>query len=178
MRLIEFIKENNNRVNNWDKICTSPYLTWEDISNNMHLKWDKRQISANPNITPNIVDNLHWKIIKDLLSENDIIFLGDIKSHNIVKDGKNSILNRNFNDLKFFQFKQRILYKSKSLGIKVVLVSEHYTTQTCSFCGSNNKPGSSKTYSCSNCKNEYDRDHNSSKDMIMKGLVNNNYKCL
>ena len=42
---------------------------------------------------------------------NDVVLYGDIKSHNIVKNGKNKKLNRNFNDMKFYTFKQRLMYK-------------------------------------------------------------------
>lgn len=74
-------------------------------------------------------NNLHWSCINELLHENDIVFFGDIKSHGIVKNGPNKTLNRNINDLKFYVFKQRLLYKAKQRGKKVFMVPENYTTQ-------------------------------------------------
>ncbi|KAJ3001699.1 UNVERIFIED_CONTAM: hypothetical protein HDU68_006710, partial [Siphonaria sp. JEL0065] len=51
-----------------------------------------------------------------MFSRNDVIFYGDFKSHGVVKNGVNKTLNQQINDLKFFQFKQRLLYKAKCLG--------------------------------------------------------------
>lgn len=31
----------------------------------------------------NLINELHWKVITDLLNKNDVIFYGDIKSHDI-----------------------------------------------------------------------------------------------
>ena len=119
-------------------------------------------------------DNLHWCLIKELLDENDIIFMGDIKSHDMTKRGKNKIVNRTFNDLKFYVFKTRLLYKAESRHKKVFMVPEQYTTQCCSGCGSLWKTiGSSKTYSCRNCNLVCDRDTNSAKNIFMKGIINN-----
>jgi IS605 OrfB family transposase len=119
----------------------------------------------------NLVDCLHWDFINDLLSRNDIIYLGDIKSHDIVKGGKNKTLNQAFNDLKFYKLKQRLLYKAYIQGKKVIMVPEHYTTKTCSCCGQiHDSIGSNKTFSCSGCGMVTDRDVNASKNIKMKGF--------
>lgn len=117
-------------------------------------------------------DNLHWNLIKTLLHENDVIFMGDIKSHNIVKSWKNKYLNRNFNDLKFYMFKTRLEYKAKTLGKKVFMIPEHYTTQGCSGCGNLWRTiGKSKIYNCTKCNLVCDRDTNSAKNIFMKGVI-------
>jgi putative transposase len=82
-----------------------------------------------------LVNNLHWDFINHLLKNNDVVYYGDIKSHDIVKNGKNKVLNQAFNDLKFYQLKQRLLYKAYIYGKKVIVVPEQYTTKTCSCCG-------------------------------------------
>ena len=119
----------------------------------------------------NLVDELHWKTINRLLKMNDFIFYGDIKSHDIVKNGNNSNLNTDVNNLKFFKFKQRLLFKSIERGKKVYETKEHYTTQTCSFCGSMYKPGLSRVYKCENCKKNIGRDVNAAKNILMKGVL-------
>ena len=120
----------------------------------------------------NLVDKLHWDVINDLLKNNDVVYFGDIKSHDIVKDGKNSKLNTDFNDLKFFQFKQRLLYKAYVYNKKVYFVAEHYTTKTCSCCGTiNNNVGSKEVFKCNKCLNVTGRDFNASKNIKMKGLL-------
>lgn len=118
-----------------------------------------------------LINELHWKVINDLLTKNDVIFYGDIKSHDIVKNGKNKILNTNMNDLKFYTFKSRLLSKALEKHKRVVPVNEAYTTQTCCCCGMMYKPGISKVYNCQGCNSCVDRDVNASKNILMKGIV-------
>lgn len=120
----------------------------------------------------NIIDELHWKTIKHLTNTNDIIFYGDIKSHNIVKNSQNKILNRNFNDLKFYLFKQRLQYKMSIKNKLLYIVNEANTTKTCSFCGNIYCPNKSEIYNCSNCKRNIGRDINAAKNILMKGIIN------
>jgi putative transposase len=120
----------------------------------------------------NKVDQLHWDVILDLLKNNDIIFIEDFKSHEVVKNNKNKSNNSETNLLKFYQFKQRLLYKAKTKNVKVHYVNARHTTQTCSSCGVLNKEiGSSKTFSCvsKSCDAVFDRDINSCKNIILKG---------
>lgn len=119
-----------------------------------------------------VVDLTHWLFINDLLSRTDIIYLGDIKSHDIVTGGKNKTLNRSFNDLKFYQLKTRLLYKAGLLGKLVDLTPEPYTTKTCSRCGViNNNVGSKEVFTCRCCNLVTGRDFNAAKNMKMKGIL-------
>ena len=131
----------------------------------------KRNIKKHEIKKENIINEIHWKTILHLLKENDYIFYGDIKSHDIVRKGKNHNLNRNLNDLRLYKFKQRLMFKAKEKGKYVSLVNESFTTQTCSFCGNINKPGCSKIYSCVSCKIKTGRDVNASKNILMKGIL-------
>ncbi len=142
---------------------------------NKHKRIRKKFFYKRERLKKHLIDELHWIFIKDIL-KHSTIFLGDIKSHNIVKDNTNSTLNTDFNNLKFFQLKQKLLYKSEKLGKKVYSIPEHYTTQTCSSCGILNQIGSSKVYNCSSCKSIFDRDQNSAKNILMKGLILNKFK--
>jgi putative transposase len=119
-----------------------------------------------------MVDLLHWNFINDILKEHDLIYLGDIKSHDIVKGAKNKSLNLEFNDLKFYQLKQRLLYKAAVQGKVVIYVPEHHTTKTCSNCGTiNNNVGSKEIFQCCNCKLVTGRDINAAKNIKMKGIM-------
>ena len=133
----------------------------------------KRRILKVERKKSNIINELHWKTINEMLKMNDFIFYGDIKSHGIVKGKENSTLNRNVNNLKFYKFKERLLFKSIERSKKVYLVNEAYTTQTCSFCGNKYNPGCSKVYNCVLCKRSIGRDVNASKNILMKGIIDN-----
>jgi transposase len=120
----------------------------------------------------NFIDVLHWSFINDILKECDIIYLGDIKSHSIVKGKKNKKLNRETCDLKFYLLKERLMYKANVNNKKVHLVKEHFTTKTCSSCGKvNNSVGSSEVFECKRCNLNTGRDINASKNILMKGFM-------
>jgi len=131
----------------------------------------KRKLNRIETNKSNLINELHWKVIGDLLKNNDIIFYGDIKSHSIVKGNKNKNLNRDACDLKFYKFKERLIFKAYEKNKKVVMVNEAYTSQTCCFCGSMYKPKCSKIYECKKCNKTVDRDINASKNILMKGLL-------
>ena len=132
----------------------------------------KKQFKKIEKQKSDLIDKLHWDVINHLLEHNDVIYYGDIKSHDIVKGGKNKLLNRNFNDIKFFRFKQRLLYKAFVKGKKVFFVKENHTTKTCSCCGKiNNNVGSKEIFECNECKSKTGRDFNASKNIKMKGIM-------
>ena len=80
-------------------------------------------------------------------------------------------MNKNTNNLKFFTFKQRLLFKALERHKKVFEINECYTTKTCSFCGIINEPGISKVYECKSCLKKVGRDINASKNILMKGII-------
>ncbi len=126
-------------------------------------KLDKRKM--------NVINEIHWKSINYLIKNYDLIFMGDIKTHNIVSKNQNKTLNRNFNDLKFFQFKQKLLFKCLLNNKICIFVNECYTSKTCSSCGNIYNIGSSKIYNCNICYKIFDRDINASKNILMKGFL-------
>jgi len=133
----------------------------------------KERITRCESRKDNLVNELHWKTINHIVRNNDFIFYGNINSHNIVRNGKNRTLNRDINNLKLYKFKERLLYKAQEHGCKVYLVNEAHTSKTCSFCGCITEVGSSKIYTCGNCKRVIDRDVNSGKNILMKGIITN-----
>ena len=137
--------------------------------NNKRTK--KRKLIKNERKKENLINQLHWITINDLLKKNDILFYGDIKSHDIVKNREYKTLNRDMNNLKFFKFKQRLLFKAYEKQKIVFEVNEQYTTKTCSFCGILNNPGKSKIYECKSCNKLMGRDINASKNILLKGII-------
>lgn len=137
------------------------------------LRMRKKHLNKREKKKRDLVDKLHWDFINDLLQKNDVVYIGDIKSHDIVKRCNNRTLNRDFNDLKFYLLKQRLLYKASVLDKRVFYIHEHYTTKGCSSCGQlNNHVGSSKVFQCVHCGLKAGRDHNASKNMLLKGMFN------
>ena len=131
----------------------------------------KRKLNKLENRKSYLINELHWKTINHLLKNNDVIIYGDIKSHDVVKDSKNRILNTDLNNLKLYKFKERLLFKAVEKNKNVFCINEAYTTKTCSFCGILNNPGSSKIYNCLSCNKKIGRDVNASKNILMKGII-------
>ena len=121
----------------------------------------------------NLINELHWKTITHILDNNDIIAYGNIKSHDIVKGKKNKYINTRTNALKFYTFRRRLIFKALERRKILLIVAEGYTTKTCSFCGSTYSIGSSKIYDCKKCNKRIDRDINSAKNILMKGILLN-----
>lgn len=121
----------------------------------------------------NVINEIHWKSINDILKRNDYVFYGDIKSHDIVKKSNNKYLNRDTNDLKFYKFKERLMYKASVLNKCVFNINEMYTTKTCSSCGNLNNVGKKEIYKCerSSCDKLLLRDVSAAKNILMKGIM-------
>jgi putative transposase len=133
----------------------------------------KNKLSKLEDRKENLINELHWKVITNILKNTDVLFFGDINSHDIVRNGKNTTLNKDLMNLKFHKFKQRLQFKALERRKKVFLVPECFTTKTCSFCGTLNNPEKSKIYECANpnCLKKIGRDVNASKNILMKGLI-------
>jgi len=172
--------ENKSLISKSEKIYE--YKHRDDLIKKLNSKLDfiktlkrvrKKQFLKNEFRLRNTIDNIHWSIINDLVKDNDIIFLGDIKSHNIVKGKRNKRLNRDINDLKLYLFKERLKYKALVNNKTVVMINEAYTTKTCSKCGKINiSIGSSTEFNCRICKLQTGRDINASKNILLKGINN------
>jgi len=180
------------------EVCTTEYTHREDLLNKLNQKLDKikstrklfnvkrkengekRKITRRKSYSKfetkkkNITDSIHWDLVNHLLASNDVIYFGDIKSHDIVKSSKNKRLNRALGDIKLHLLKKRLVYKvSLYKGKKVYFLNESYTTKTCSACGFINQDvGCSKVFCCPNCKVKVGRDLNASKNILMKGIIN------
>jgi IS605 OrfB family transposase len=165
--------------NSEDETVVKEYIHRTDVMKRLNKKLDmlkkkrvrKKQFNKIEKKKKDLVDKLHWDFINDLLKNNDVVYLGDIKSHDIVKGGKNHRLNRDMNDLKFYQLKQRMLYNASVYQKLVYLIPEPYTTKCCSTCGTlNHHVGSKEVFTCESCHLITGRDMNASKNIKMKGL--------
>lgn len=164
-----YMKKLNEKLKMLKTLRTKPKLK------NQRSKYRKKQLNKVEKKKIDLTNTLHWNTINDMLSKNDIIFIGDIKSHNIVKNNKNKTLNKDINDLKFYIFKKRFLYKATLYNKRVFFINEAYTTQCCSNCGNLNKDiKDAKIYNCKKCKKVFGRDENSAKNIMMKGIIEYN----
>ena len=83
------------------------------------------------------------------------ILLGDLTGiRNNINYGKRA--NQKLHQWAFGKISELITYKAKALGIKVKVIDESYTSQTCPKCGNRKKPNN-RNYTCK-CGFKYHRD--------------------
>ena len=169
----ERLAQYHNKLAQLDRNCSNYRKLKKKLKRSRCIK--KRVFNKLEKKKKDYVDHLHWILIREIFKENDVIFLGDINSHSIVKGNKNKLLNQEMNDMKFYVLKSRFLYKSRMEGKKIVLVNESYTSQGCSVCGQLKKIKYLRIYNCQNCNTISDRDINAAKNILMKGIMSLNF---
>ena len=115
----------------------------------------------------------NYIMINKILKENDVVFLEDLKTKEMIEKGKNHlakyISNSNFSDI-INKFK----YKAKILGKKVYQVNTYFpSSQKCFSCGMKNekvKNLSVREWECPKCHSLNERDINASLNILLEGI--------
>lgn len=134
--------------------------------------------------TPQRIRNIHAKIAnrrKDFLhkasaeisKEYGIIVIGDVSAKKLARTRMaKSVYDAGWSDLK-----RMISYKAMMHGGKMIEVSERYSSQTCSTCGtlSASRPRGIaglgiREWHCDDCGAEHDRDVNAAQNILRVGL--------
>lgn len=105
-----------------------------------------------------------------LIREHGEIYIGDNSVARMKQKKGNIRMGKSISDNAIGQFKTFLSYKGHWAGRKVVLVSEHYTTQACCNCGQLTGPRGLKQlgvrkWQCPGCGTWHDRDENSACNM-------------
>ena len=111
-------------------------------------------------------DMLH-KISTQLINENQVIVIEDLKVSNMIKNHK---LAKSIADASWSEFRRMLEYKAKWYGREIIIAPSNYaSSQLCSNCGnksSQTKDLSCRTYICPVCGMIMDRDINASKNLL------------
>ena len=111
-------------------------------------------------------DFLH-KISTQLISENQVIVIEDLKVSNMIKNHK---LAKSIGDVGWAEFRTMLEYKAKWYGREIIIAPTSYaSSQLCSNCGnqsSQTKDLGCRTYICSVCGMIIDRDINAAKNLL------------
>lgn len=118
-------------------------------------------------------DYLH-KISTEIMNNNKIVILGDIKSHKLAKTN----LAKSVYDSGWSMLKTLLGYKAIERGSVFMLVDEHNTTRTCHVCKTipkNSPKGygglNLREWQCNHCGTIHDRDVNSAENILARGLA-------
>jgi transposase len=133
----------------------------------------KRWLNAKEKIK-NRVNNLHWHVIKELISNHKWIVMGKfyvksiLRSNTITKYSK-----RMLSFLEHYAFKQRLQYKCLANGVSFHNYSEWGTTIGCPCCGKVNRMTlAEREYNCSHCTYKAERDAKSACCIMLKYAAN------
>ncbi|WP_334332280.1 RNA-guided endonuclease InsQ/TnpB family protein [Companilactobacillus sp. HBUAS59544] len=113
-------------------------------------------------------DYLH-KITRELVENNDLIVIEDLKTKNLLGNHKLSraIANQSWRALRLM-----LEYKCEWYGKKLLIVNPFKTSQICSNCGYDDGKHSLdiREWDCLSCGIHHDRDINASKNILNNGL--------
>lgn len=129
-------------------------------------------------------DFLH-KSTTQLAKNHGRIVLEDLKTKNMTKSAKGTLdkpgknvkaksgLNRSILDQGWYKFKQLLEYKTQWYGSRLILVTPHYTSQTCSNCGHIDAKSriSQSNFGCTLCAHTENADLNAAKNILAAGLA-------
>lgn len=111
-------------------------------------------------------DFLH-KISSQIISENQAIVIEDLRVSNMLKNHK---LAKAISEVSWAEFRTMLEYKANWYGREIIVAPSNYaSSQLCSGCGnksSQTKDLSLRTYICSECGLEIDRDYNASMNLL------------
>jgi putative transposase len=116
----------------------------------------------------NMKNDLHHKTSLFLCKNYNHILLPEYKSQPMLQTLTSSVC-RSMSTLSFYQFRQKLSYKSLLYGSKLYTVTEEYTSSTCGGCGTYNKP-QDRAYNCSKCNLSIHRDYNGARNILLKNL--------
>ena len=115
---------------------------------------------------------LYREIVNQAINTNSVILLGDIK--HLRKKGHRKKMGRKFNrklsGFQYYKLTQYIKYKSALAGIKVISISESYTSQYCRKCYQKGIRKTQGLFECSRCNIKENVDRNAAFNIAYRGL--------
>jgi len=174
-------KIGNNEIKRIERLCGHLDNLYSKFSKTKEYQRKRRINKALARLRQrirNLVDEVHWKTIRFLCSNFSTIFIPKFEVSDMVTN-LNSKVSRAMLTWSHYRFRTRLENKSLESGIKIFIVNESYTTQTCTNCGNlNKKIGSNKIFQCQKCPLKGDRDILASRNIFLRTLCNSEMKPL
>lgn len=142
--------------------------TEERLSTAQRARKKKRVTAIHAKIANQRLDYLH-KVSTRIVRDYDRIVVGDVNAAGL----KQTTMAKSVSDAGWSMLRNQLRYKAIAHGAEYFEVSEQFTTQTCSDCGSISGPKgrdglSVRAWSCE-CGSVHDRDVNSAKNILRLG---------
>jgi putative transposase len=160
------------------RLCRLYYVT-SKLQKEMHSKETrhkkrlrlKRCIAKIWRRIQGLVDDCHYKLIKFLTSSYQTVIIPTFGVKNMLKTLKSKDAKQKMALWSHYRFRQRLLSRAKLQNVKVLVVTEEYTSRTCTRCGVLNPKSVKKEKKCVSCKLKIDRDINGSRNILLKTLT-------
>jgi putative transposase len=112
------------------------------------------------------------KFSRKIIDQYQSILVGDVSSAQLAR----TRMAKSVLDAGWGMLKAQLQYKGEYAGRSVRIVSERYTTQTCSSCGARTGPTgldmcAVRRWMCSECGDTHDRDVNAAKNILSAGRL-------
>lgn len=126
----------------------------------------------------NLVDEVHKKLTKWLVSNYETILLPKFETSDMVTRGQRKIGSKTARQMltwSHYRFQQRLVNKTREYrNSQVIICDEAYTSKTCGCCGKlHEKLGGNKTFRCPHCGVVMDRDMNGARNILLRYLTLN-----
>lgn len=112
------------------------------------------------------------QIVAKAKAENKGVAIEDLSKIRFTAKPKSKAQKTELNRWSFYQLRQFLTYKALLNGVKLAVIPPAYTSQTCSNCLHIGKRVAKK-FTCENCGNISDADHNAAKNISAWGNVVN-----
>ena len=116
-----------------------------------------------------LIDDLHKKTAHFLVTRFSEIVIPTFETSQMVTKLRSKTA-RSMLSFAHYRFKQFLIAKAEEYSCKVRIVSEAYTSKTCSYCGHIQNIGSKKIFKCS-CGVKVDRDLQGARGIYLRALV-------
>ena len=104
-----------------------------------------------------------------LVKQYKLIGIEDLNIKGMMKSSRNA---KNYEDISWYTFISKLLWKAELYGCHTIKVNRFYpSSQTCSNCGYKNKDVSERhleNWTCPNCKTIHNRDLNAAKNILFE----------
>lgn len=116
----------------------------------------------------NMKSDMHHKASLFICKNYKNIVLPTYESKPMMSNLNNKVC-RSMSTLSFYEFKQKLKYKSQIYGCNIFDVNERCTSVSCGNCGLYNIPND-REYFCFGCKTNIHRDYNGARNILLKHL--------
>ena len=162
-------------ASNGDKLQIKQTLKYAKALATAQRAKNKQRVKAIHAKIKHTRQDLIHKFTTQLVKDNALIVVGDVRTTQF--NSKKGKLAKSVYDAGWFELKRQLNYKCENAGCRFEIVSERYTTQTCSCCGeisANSPKGRAglriRGWTCASCGTWHDRDINASRNILAVGL--------